>query len=60
MGNYMFEWNMSKWKITDHYHHYGFAAGYAINTIVGPIQLIGHWSNINRSFGVYFSLGYNF
>ena len=60
MGNYMFEFNLDHWKLSEYEHRYGFAAGYAINTIVGPIQLIGHWSNINRSFGVYFSLGHNF
>jgi len=60
MGNYLFEFKLDKWKLSEYEQHYGFAAGYAINTIVGPIQLIGHWSNINRSFGVYFSLGYNF
>ena len=60
MSNYMFEWDMHKWKFTDYKHHYGFAAGYALNTIVGPIQLIAHWSDINRSFGMYFSMGYNF
>ena len=60
MGNYMFEWDMRKWELLSHQHHYGFAAAYGLNTIVGPIQLVAHWSNINRSFGMYFSLGYNF
>jgi len=60
MGNYLFEFNLDKWKLSEYKHSYGFAASYAINTIVGPIQLVGHWSNINRSFGMYFSLGYNF
>ncbi len=60
MGNYMFEWNLDKWHLSEYEHSYGFAAGYSVNTIVGPIQLIGHWSNISRSFGVFFSLGYDF
>ena len=60
MGNYMFEWEMRKWHLQEWDHHYGFAVGYALNTIVGPIQLIGHWSDISHSFGMYFSLGYNF
>ena len=60
MGNYMFEWDMSKWKLIGYEQHLGFALAYGINTIVGPIQVVGHWSNINRSFGMYFSLGYDF
>ena len=41
-------------------HHFGLGAGYSINTIVGPIQLILHWSDISRSLGIHFSLGFDF
>ena len=60
LSNYMFEWDLKSGHLEGHTHHYGFAAGYTLNTIVGPVQLLGHWSNINRSFGMYFSLGYDF
>lgn len=38
---------------------YGAALSYSVDTFIGPVQLIGHWSNISK-FGMYFSLGYNF
>ena len=40
--------------------NFGFGAGYSINTIVGPIQILAHWSTISRRPGIYFSLGYDF
>ena len=58
-ANYMFEWD----KFGSDYaldRHLGLGVGYSLNTIIGPIQLIAHWSNLSRRVGVYFSLGYDF
>ena len=58
-ANYMLEWDyfMNYFYSSQ---HYGFGAGYAINTIVGPIQFIIHWSDISRTLGAHFSLGFDF
>ena len=58
-ANYLSDWSFSK-DYSLHENHFGFGAGYSINTIVGPIQLIVHWSDISRSVGVYGSLGFDF
>ena len=58
-SNYLFEWDMLGGEFGFE-QHLGFGAGYSINTIIGPIQLILHWSDISRSLGVHFSLGYDF
>ena len=58
-ANYLFEWNLTS-GIFNSDQHYGFGVGYALNTIVGPVQLILHWSDISRSLGVHFSLGFDF
>ena len=58
-ANYMFEWDIeSSHSIFD--HHYGFGAGYAVNTIVGPVQFLAFWSDLSRSVGFHFSLGFDF
>jgi hypothetical protein len=55
----MFEWDIeSSHSIFD--HHYGFGAGYAVNTIVGPVQFLAFWSDLSRSVGFHFSLGFDF
>jgi hypothetical protein len=41
-------------------HNYGFGAGYSLNTIIGPIKVIAHWSNLSRRVGFYFALGFDF
>ena len=58
-ANYMFEWDYFLSEIL-HDQHVGVGAGYAVNTIIGPIQFILHWSNISRSLGAHFSLGFDF
>lgn len=58
-ANYMLSWD----KIGSDFvaeHDYGFGAGYSINTIIGPVQLLVHWSNLSRKVGVHFSLGFDF
>ena len=40
--------------------YYGFGLKYSIDSFLGPISLIGHWSNLSTKFGMYFSLGYSF
>ena len=39
---------------------YGFGAGYAYNTIVGPLKAQLYWSSLTRKVGLYLSLGFNF
>ena len=54
-GDYLFEW--------DEFSHHGWlglAAAYGINTRIGPVQFVSHWSTLSRRPGFYFSLGYNF
>ena len=58
-ANYMFDWDKFGSEFLSE-HAYGFGAGYSINTIIGPVQLIVHWSNLSRRVGVHFSLGYEF
>lgn len=58
-GNYMIGWE----KLQSSYlveQHYGFAAGYSINTIIGPVQAVIHWSDLSRRIGFYASLGLDF
>ncbi len=38
----------------------GVALQYAIQTIAGPVKFDVHWSNINKAFGAYLSLGLDF
>ena len=46
--NYLFEWDMLGGEFGFE-QHFGLGAGYSINTIVGPVQLILHWSDISRT-----------
>ena len=39
---------------------WGVGAGYAYNTIVGPIKLNLHYSSLTRGLGAYFAVGFNF
>lgn len=39
---------------------YGVALQYALQTIAGPVKFDLHWSNINKAFGAYLSLGLDF
>ena len=55
-GNYMLEWEPG----AELQGFLGIGASYAINTIIGPIQILTHWSTLSRSVGFYFSLGYDF
>lgn len=57
--NYLYSWDFLNQSFMDE-HHFGLGAGYSINTIIGPIQLIFHWSDISRNFGIHFSLGFDF
>jgi len=59
MGNYMANWSYDKYyPLLENY--YGFGAAYSINTIVGPVKVIAHWSNLSKRVGFHFSLGYDF
>ena len=57
--NYMFEWDYTFGSFNSQ-QHFGLGAGYAVNTIVGPVQFILHWSTISRRLGAHFSLGFDF
>ena len=39
---------------------YGLGAGYAYETVVGPLKLQLYWSSLSKRVGAYFSLGFNF
>jgi len=41
-------------------YHWGVGLRYSYDSFVGPLSLTGHWSNLSKSFQVYFSLGYSF
>ena len=58
MGNYMLQWEPNAFSLRR--GDLGLGAAYAINTIVGPIQLVAHWSTLSRRPGFYFSLGFDF
>ena len=55
LGNYMANWDAETYE-----GFYGFGASYSINTIIGPVRFLAHWSNLSRKVGVYFSLGFDF
>ena len=58
-ANYLFSWyELNPDNTLEHY--LGLGAGYSINTIVGPVQFIVHWSNLSKRVGFHFSLGYDF
>ena len=58
-ANYLFSWyELNPDNALEHY--LGLGAGYSINTIVGPVQFIVHWSNLSKRVGFHFSLGYDF
>jgi len=38
----------------------GFGLRYSYDSIVGPISLTGHWSDLSNKFQLYFSLGFSF
>jgi NTE family protein len=40
--------------------YFGAAVEYSFDTIFGPISANIHWSNINKSLGIYLSAGYTF
>lgn len=44
----------------DYKFYLGAALAYTYNSILGPISLDVHWSNLSKSFGTYFSFGYDF
>ena len=68
MSNYMVDWEYvthydgqgGKTRLPEVSRNFGAGLSYAINTIVGPIQLCAHWSTLSKSAGFYFSLGCNF
>lgn len=60
MGNYMANWFPGIESASSIEHYYGFGLGYSINTIVGPVKLIAHWSNLSKRVGIHFALGYDF
>ncbi len=58
-ANYMLGWDYIPENFVFQ-HNYGFGAGYSLNTIIGPIKVIAHWSNLSRRVGFYFALGFDF
>ena len=58
-ANYMLEWDLDPSGFMCN-HHYGFGASYAVNTFIGPVQLLVQYSDISRRVGVYFALGFDF
>ena len=59
IGNYLAEWWLNS-PVDKFRGYFGTGAAYAVNTIVGPIQLCAHWSTLSHKFGMHFSLGYYF
>lgn len=64
MANYMLDFQQfDELFSTDEFaarrQSFGAALSYSVDTFIGPVQLIGHWSNLSK-FGMYFQLGYNF
>ena len=59
IGNYLAEWWLNS-PAEKFRGYFGTGAAYAVNTIVGPIQLCAHWSTLSHKFGMHFSLGYYF
>ena len=58
IGNYMAEsWDFFNDTING---YFGAGAVYSINTVVGPVQVCAHWSNLSKKVGFHFSLGYYF
>ena len=49
---------LSEWMQPD--INFGVSAGYAYNSIVGPLKFQLHWSTFTKKLGAYFALGYNF
>lgn len=58
-ANYLFSW-YDFGPDSDLEHYLGLGAGYSINTIIGPVEFLVHWSNLSRKIGFHFSLGYAF
>ena len=58
-ANYMLEWDLDQSGFMCN-HHYGFGASYAVNTFIGPVQLLVQYSDISRRVGVYVALGFDF
>ena len=58
-ANYMLEWDYTD-GLFAHNQYFGAGAGYAINTIIGPVKFVLHWSTISRKLGAHFSLGFDF
>ncbi|MCQ2129866.1 MAG: patatin-like phospholipase family protein [Bacteroidales bacterium] len=40
--------------------HYGAGIEYAYDSIIGPMKLDVHWSDVTNSLGAYFSMGFDF
>ncbi len=59
MANYMFQ-GPGPGQALDQPGYSGLGLKYSIDTFLGPIALTGHWSDLDRTFGVYFSMGYSF
>ena len=58
-GNYMAQWDFDAPHVLSG-SHFGAAAIYSVNTVVGPVQFCTHWSNLSKTVGFYFSFGYEF
>lgn len=54
-GNYLFAWEPGR-----HAGFLGTGAAYSVNTIIGPVSLLAHWSTLSKRVGFYFSLGFDF
>ena len=54
-GNYLFEWEPGR-----HAGSFGAGAAYSVNSFIGPVSMLVHWSTLSRQVGFYFSLGYDF
>ncbi|MCR5710234.1 MAG: patatin-like phospholipase family protein [Bacteroidales bacterium] len=57
-ANYLAEWDFNSDSVFK--GHFGAAAIYSLNTIVGPVRFSTHWSNLSKSVGFHFSFGYDF
>ena len=63
MANYLAAWDFiprNSLEELNHNSNWGFALSYSIDSAIGPIQLVGHWSDLSKRFGMYLSLGMYF
>lgn len=63
MANYLTAWDFiprNSLEDLNQSSNWGFALSYSIDSAIGPVELVGHWSDLSKRFGVYLSIGMYF